>query len=101
MEGDVHANHNQEGSADLAYVGNGLENKAKSIPFEDRNITHNLERDQGLMTVTIRGVEQGISMGKRTRRWDVLPTWQFIGVLTLKSTRLRIVEIRRAARASE
>jgi hypothetical protein len=35
MEGDVHANSNQEGSADKAHVGNSLENTAKVLPLED------------------------------------------------------------------
>jgi hypothetical protein len=34
MEGDVHAKNNQEGSADLAYVGSGLENTTKSLPLK-------------------------------------------------------------------
>jgi hypothetical protein len=34
MEEDVHANNNQEGSADLAQVGKGLENTAKSLPLK-------------------------------------------------------------------
>jgi hypothetical protein len=62
MEGDIHAKNNQEGSADLAYVANGLENTAKSLPLKDQKITHNLECDQGLRTVTSQGT--GSKCGK-------------------------------------
>ena len=52
MEGDVHANNNQEGSADLAHVGKDLVNTPKSLPLKDQKITHHLECDQELRTVT-------------------------------------------------
>ena len=52
----VHAKNNQEGSADDAHVGKGLENTAKSRPFKDEKITHNLEYGQGLRTVTSQGI---------------------------------------------
>jgi hypothetical protein len=68
MEGDVHANSNQEGSADKAHVGNGLENTAKSLPLKDQKITYNLECDQSLRTVASQGT--GNEYEKRTRRWD-------------------------------
>jgi len=55
LEGDVRANHNQEGSADKAHVGSDLENVAKSFPLKDQKITHNLECDKGLRTVTSQG----------------------------------------------
>ena len=55
MEGDVHADNNQEGSADKAHVGKGLENTAKSLPIMVQKITHNLGHDQGLRTVTNHG----------------------------------------------
>jgi hypothetical protein len=55
MEGDVRANHNQEGSADKAHVGSDLENAAKSFPVKDQKITHNLKCDKGLKTVTSQG----------------------------------------------
>ena len=55
MEGDVHANNNQEGRADKAHVGNDLENIANSLPLKDQKITHNLECDQGLRTMTSQG----------------------------------------------
>ena len=57
MEGDVRASDNQEGSADKAHVGNGLENRNKTFPLklEDQKITHNLRYDQGLGTVTGQG----------------------------------------------
>jgi hypothetical protein len=51
----VHAKNNQEGSADQAHVGKDLENTAKSRPFKDKKITHNLEYGQGLRTVTSQG----------------------------------------------
>jgi hypothetical protein len=66
MEGDVRADHNQEGSVDKAHVANGLEDTAKSLPIKDHNITHNLECDQGLRTVTSQGT--GIRVGERTLR---------------------------------
>jgi hypothetical protein len=52
MKGDVHANNNQEGREDLAHVGDDLENTAKSLPLKHQKITHNLECDQGLKTVS-------------------------------------------------
>jgi hypothetical protein len=55
MEGDAHAKNNQEGSADKAHVGKDLENIAKRLPPKDQKITHKLDRDQGLRTVTSRG----------------------------------------------
>jgi hypothetical protein len=61
MEGDIHAKNNQEGSADLAYVANGLENTAKSLPLKDQKITHNLECGQGLRTVTSQGTGEADS----------------------------------------
>jgi hypothetical protein len=98
-QGDVHAKNNQQRSADLAHVGSDLENAAKSLPLKDEKITHKLECDQGLRTVTSR--RTGNKCGERTQRWDALPTWQFNGVEMFKSTRLRIMAIRRAVRASE
>ena len=56
MEGDVHANNDQEGSADKAHVGKTLENTDKSFPLKDQKITHNLECGQGLRTVTNQGI---------------------------------------------
>jgi Tfp pilus assembly protein PilX len=55
MEANVHAKNNQEGSAGKAHVGNSLENAAKCLPLKDQKITHNLECDQGLRTVTSQG----------------------------------------------
>jgi hypothetical protein len=55
MEGDVHAKNNQEGSADKAHIGNDLENIANSLPLKDQKITHKLECDQGLRTMTSQG----------------------------------------------
>ena len=98
MGGDIHASNNQEGSADKAHVANGLDNTTESLPLRVQKITHNLEYGQGLRTVTSQGTRNRCG---EARRWDALPTWQFIGVAALKLTRLRITEIRRAARASE
>ena len=67
----VHAKNNQEGSADNAQVGKDLENTAKSLPFKDEKITHNLEHGQGLRTVTSQGTgnnsgETGSEVGRTT-----------------------------------
>lgn len=100
----VHAKSYQEGSAHYAQVGKGLQNRAKRLPSKDGKFTHNLDCGQGLRTGTSQGKgnkEKGIRVGKRTRRLDVLPTWQPFGPLALRSTRLRIMAIRRAERASE
>jgi hypothetical protein len=76
MEADVHAKNNQEGSADLAHVGKELENTAKRLPPKDQKITHNLECNQGLRTVTSRGT--GNKCREADSEWDALPTWQWI-----------------------
>jgi hypothetical protein len=68
MERDVHAKNNQERSAELAHVGNGLENIAKSLPPKGQKITHNLEHDHDLRTVSSQ--EKRVSVGKRIRGWD-------------------------------
>ena len=99
MEGDVHAKHNQEGSAGKAHVGSDLENTAESLSIMDQKITHNLECDQGLRTLT--NHETGNKYGEADLVCTTVPTWQFIGVVTFKPTRSRIMAIRRAARASE
>ncbi len=41
MEGDLHANNNQKGSADKAHVAEGLENKAKSFSSKTRRLPTN------------------------------------------------------------
>ena len=48
MEGDVHADNDQERSADKAHVDNDLGNTPKSLPLKDQKITHNLKCDQDL-----------------------------------------------------
>jgi hypothetical protein len=55
MEEDVHADNNQEGSADKAHVGNDLENTAKCLPLKDQKTTDDLDCDQGLKAVTSQG----------------------------------------------
>jgi Tfp pilus assembly protein PilX len=55
VEGDVHANENQEGSAEKAHVGSDLENIANSLPLEDQKVTHNLKCDQDLRKMTSPG----------------------------------------------
>jgi hypothetical protein len=52
MKGDIHANNDQERSADKAHVGSDLENTPKGLSLKDQKITHNLECDQGLRAVT-------------------------------------------------
>jgi hypothetical protein len=103
MEGDLHAKNDQEGSADDAQVANDLENTPKSLLLKDQKIAHKLKCDQGLRTVTSQEtgnkcVGSGLGGGMH---YTVVPTWQFSGVVTSRSTKLRIMEIIRAARASE
>lgn len=57
--GDVHANKNQEGRADKAHVASELENYYENIInsflLKEQKITHKLECDQGLRTMTSQG----------------------------------------------
>lgn len=101
MEEDVHANNNQEGSAGEAHVGNALENTDESLPLDDQKITHKFECDQGLKTVNSRGAGNKCGEADSEVGCTTVPTWQFSGVVTLKPTRIRIMAIRRDARASE